>query len=106
MKYVAYAVLGIVGILAVSFGLNSLGMVQYSFFGTWKEQIRTDIQRESFAYKDGMAKNLQQMANDYASADSEGKQMILSGVRAQYGTIDTAEYPAHLRDFLAKAGVR
>lgn len=105
MRTILIWLLGIGGVIATVFLLNVWGMLSYSFFGKWQEQIRGEIQRESFAYTDGLMKNLQQMANDWSSADTAGKEMILSGVRAQYGSVDTSEYPAHLRDFLRMAGV-
>lgn len=105
MKPILASATALIVVICLGFGLNALGMISYSFFGKWQEQIRTDIQRESFAYTDGMQKNLQQMANDWAVADADGKAMILSGVRAQYASIDTTEYPAHLRDFLRTAGI-
>lgn len=105
-------ILGIVGAIilffAVMFGLNAVGMVSYSFFGKWQEEIRHDIQTESTAYRAGMQNNLQQMLNDYNIADSAGKQAILAGVRAQYAQSKAnhiEEMPAHLRDFLRTAGV-
>ena len=105
MKYVLYGILGFIAFIAVTFTLNSLGMISYSFFGAWQESIRADIQRESFAYTQGNMNNLQQMLNDYNTADASGQQAILSGVRAQYGSVDTSEFPAHLRDFLRTAGI-
>lgn len=105
MRYVLYGIAGLLGVFALSFVLNSMGMISYSFFGKWQEQIRGEIQRESFTYTQGNMNNLQQMLNDYASADETGREMILSGVRAQYGSIDTSDFPPHLRDFLRTAGI-
>lgn len=105
MKYILYGIFGFIGFVSATFMLNSIGMISYSFFGAWQESIRSDIQRESFSYTQGNMNNLQQMINDYNTADAAGKQAIVSGVRAQYGSVDTSEYPAHLRDFLRSAGV-
>ena len=99
---------GLLAVIALSFVLNSAGMISYSFFGKWQEEIRHDIQMESTAYRTGMQSNLQQMLNDYNSADAAGKQAILSGVRAQYSQAKAAhitEMPGHLRDFLRTAGI-
>lgn len=99
---------GILAVLALGFVLNVAGMWNYSFFGKWQEEIRHDIQMESTAFRQGNQNNLQQMLNDYNTADAAGKQAILSGVRAQYSGLSAKhleEMPGHLRDFLRTSGM-
>lgn len=91
-------------ILVVMFGLSSLGMVSKSFFGTWNEQIRYDIHKESQTYRDGMQRNLSQLLIDYRKADPAGQAAIKATVRHQYSQTDTSSYPAHLKDFLRETG--
>lgn len=107
MFRVSLTVIGsILGLLTLSFVLNSLGMMSWKFFGTWSEQIRYDIHKESQTYRDGMQRNLSQMATDWASSDQAGKLMIEASVKHQYSQTDTSEYPPYLQDFLRSVGVQ
>lgn len=105
MKNTLYVVGGLAAFLVGMFVLQSIGMFNQNFFGKWREANRAEIQRESFAYTEGLKANLQQMANDWAGADAAGKELILAGVRTQYGSVDTSGYPQHLKDFLCTAGI-
>lgn len=104
MKYLYWA-LGVIAFFATLFVLNVGGMYSKSFFGTWNEEIRYDIQKESQAHRDGLQRNLSQLMIQHGSADSAGKVGIRATVRHQYSQADTAEYPAHLKSFLSQMGM-
>lgn len=105
MKNVMYALAGLVAFLIVMFLLNVAGMLGKSFFGTWNESIRYDIQKESQAHRDGLQRNLSAMQIDYLAADSAGKAAIAASVRHQYSQADTSEFPSHLTSFLSQIGL-
>lgn len=105
MNNVAKVIGGVIAVGGGLFALQAFGMLNYSFFGKWGEQVRTEIQRESFAYQEGMQKNLMHMKIDYNSANEAGKKAILSSVRSMYSSENTNEYPDHLKTFLREAGI-
>lgn len=100
-----YIVLGLIILIPTMFALNYAGMLGKSFFGTWNEQIRYEIQKESQAHRDGLQRNLSQLMIQYNAADSTGKTGIRATVMHQYSQADTSEYPAHLQTFLAQMGL-
>jgi hypothetical protein len=104
MKYL-YWILGIIAFFAVLFLLNVGGMYSKSFFGTWNEEIRYDIQKESQAHRDGLQRNLSQLMIQHDAAGTAGRVGIQATVRHQYSQADTAEYPAHLQTFLSQMGL-
>ena len=105
LKIVGIFVAGFIAIIALNFGLASLGMISKSFFGKWGEEIRYDITKESAAYRDGMQRNLMQLQTDYLSADGAGKTAIKAAIKHQYSQTDVSEYPDHLKTFLASVGI-
>ena len=105
MKIALYIVGGLLAIFALSFVLNSMGMISNSFFGKWQEEIRHEIQMESTAHIQGMQRNLSALLNDYNAADNTGRIGIIAAVKHQYSQEDTGDYPAYLRDFLSTAGI-
>ncbi len=105
LKIIGLVVGGFIVVLAINFGMASLGMISKSFFGQWNEQIRYDITKESAAYRDGMQRNLMQLQTDYLSADGAGKAAIKAAIKHQYSQTDVSEYPAHLKTFLASVGI-
>jgi GH18 family chitinase len=105
MKLTLQIIAGTILFLAVMFGLKSLNMISYDFFGTWKEEIRYDIQKESQAYRDGMQRNLSDLKFQYDKADSYGRIGIRETVRHQYAQTNTSEYPPYLQSFLAQMGL-
>lgn len=105
MKLILGIIAAIILAGGVMFGLQSLGMVNYAFFGKWGEEIRYDITKESQAYRDGMQRNLSQMKFDYEDADAAGRIGIRESVRHQYAQTDTSEYPAYLQSFLREMGM-
>ena len=103
------AILSVVGIfilmVVVVFGLRTLGMVSWSFFGKWGEEIRYDIHKESQTYRDGMQRNLSQLKLQWDAAEGAGRTGIEAAVKQQYSQTDTSEYPAYLQDFLRQVGI-
>ncbi len=107
-KTIGYSALALVAFMLLMFVLQAAGMVNYSFFGKWQEEIRHDIQTESTTYRLGLQRNLDSMFTQYQGADTAGKQGIIAAVRSQYSQVSQdqiAEYPAYLQDFLRTAGV-
>lgn len=105
MKIVGYFIGGLLAIFALTFVLNSMGMISNGFFGKWQEEIRHDIQMESTAHIQGMQRNLGALLNDYNAADATGKIGIMAAVKHQYSQERTDEYPQYLQDFLKTAGI-
>lgn len=91
------------GVLALGFALNAWGMVNLKFFGTWKEEIRYDILKESQAHRDGLQRNLASLKSQYDSADTAGRVGITATIKHQYSQEDTSEFPQYLKDFLRDA---
>ena len=95
-----FTVAAIIGVIALNFGLASMGMISKSFFGKWNEEIRYEIHKESQTYRDGMQRTLADAMKQYQDASAAGKTVIKKTIEHQFSQTDTSQFPAYLQDFL------
>ena len=73
MKIFGIGILGLIGLLALSFVLSYTGYAQYSFFAPRYAAVDNKVFHESQAYNDGMLRDLENIKREYQSATPEGK---------------------------------
>lgn len=95
----------VIAILLALMGLSYAGLVWNGILATKGEAIRTQVVEQSKAYRDGMRKELNRVAIEYAKADSVGKDAIRSYVVTAYAAEPVDEYPANLQTFLHDMGL-
>jgi hypothetical protein len=76
MKYIGIAVLALITLVALGFGLNYAGYWQYSFFAPRMTAVDNKVFHESQQYNDGMLRDLENIKREYQSATPEGKQAL------------------------------
>lgn len=102
VKIALYGILGIVGLGLLTWG----GIYVNGFFNAEREAMRTKVFEESQAFTHGMRNQLNDLYLEYQKADTAGKVGIANVVRDVFASVDTADYPAHLQNFLRETGAR
>lgn len=102
VQFVLLAIAGVLGFMALTyFGLQWAG-----FLGKEREQIRTNIIKESQAFKDGKRNELNRLYLEYQKADTAGRIGIANATRDMFAAVDTSGYPTHLQQFLFETGAK
>lgn len=101
-KIVLWSVAGLAAFLLFTF----LALHWAGFLGVQSEKIRTDILKESQAFKDGKRNELNRLYLEFQKADSVGRIGIANATRDMFAAVDTAGYPAHLQQFLTETGTK
>ena len=105
MRVILISLAGLVGTLVLITGLNMFGMVSWSFFGKWGEQIRYDIHKESQTYRDGMQRNLDALMTDFHTSEGAARIGVTQAIRHQYSQTDVSRLPSYQQDFLREIGI-
>ena len=101
MKAFLIALAVVISLMGLSYG----GLMWNGVLATKGEAIRTQVVEESKAYRDGMRKELNRIAIEYAKADPAGKAAIRSYVVSTYAAEPVEEYPTNLQTFLHDMGL-
>jgi hypothetical protein len=80
MKIVGLSVLGLAGLIALSFVLSYTSFAQYSFFAPRYTAIQNQVFHESQQYNDGMVRDLENIKREYQGATPEGRQALRATV--------------------------
>lgn len=100
MRSLLIALACVAGLMLVSLG----GLYWNGFLAAQQEAIRTNVVEESLSYTRGMRRELGRLQVEYATADAGGKAGIRAYVRDTWSEVDTSDYPANLKTFLAELG--
>lgn len=101
MKHAAAGLAGIVGLLALIWLFQGNDFFLYRAFAPKYEQVRRETFKQSQAYNDGVAQDLNGFRRDYALADSTGKRMIAATIRHRLANYDASQLSPDLRAFLS-----
>lgn len=96
-------VLGIIlGFMALSFGLKSLGLIQYGFFGAWKEDVRREVFENTQSYVESKRQDLLKYQFEYAKCNTDKeRQAIQSMIQMMFANFDDNHIKNYkLRKFL------
>lgn len=99
-KYVVYGLLGLLGILGVIWAVQGNSFFLYKAFAPAQEQARREVFKESQAYNDGMANEIDAAYLQYQKADAEGKGAIRSVVLRRVASYDVSRLPDYLQRFI------
>lgn len=101
MKYVLYALGGIVGLFLLVFFANAIGLINYSFFGPKYENTRRNIYENTQSYNEGKRQELTKYRLEYLeSKDKDDKQAIRMTILQSFANYDENKLPSDLRSFL------
>lgn len=95
-----YTLLLIALILGLSWVFTGNDFFLYKFFAPKEEQVRHDVFKNSQAYNDGMANELQDLQIQYSKGTPEVKQIIASDVVHRAASYDTNRLPFNLQQFI------
>jgi len=92
-----------VGLIAVLFILELVGLGFFKFFEPKREDIRREIFENTKSYVHGKIQELAKYKHEYDAADAEGKQAIEALIRSQFAEFDEQKIDAlSLRTFLTR----
>jgi hypothetical protein len=103
MKFIASVFAAIViigGVLTLGWVLTGNELAMTSFFSPKFEQVRNDTFKNSQAYNDGIATELQNMQFEYIKASPEHQAALASIILHRAGAYDTNRLPLDLRLFV------
>ena len=99
IKMVVLAILALLGLLALSFGLNYAGLMSFSFFAPRVEQVRYNTFKESQTYNDGMVRDLEDLKTQYMTANPDQKVALRAIVIHRFSVYPVDRMPADLQSF-------
>lgn len=103
-KIIGYTILIFVGLFALSFGLELLGIYRFGFMETKREEVRREVWEETSSHIHGVTEQLGRYKSQYDLAKNETeKQIIKNSVKGQFGYLDddvVEELPYTLQTFL------
>jgi hypothetical protein len=85
--------------LAVIFGLNMFGFVNYSFFAPKYRQVDAEVFKQSEQYNDGMIRDLENLQMQYMSANTDQKAALKDIIIHRFSVYDTNKLPPNLFNF-------
>ena len=101
MKNALIALAAVIGIGAASYGMIYVN----GWFAAAREEVRHEVFTNSTTYVQGNQRALSEMCNQLAGATGSSAAGIEQAIRHQFSQIDTAAYPAVLKDCLSKVGI-
>lgn len=98
------AVIGLVGILLILFGLTWIiqgnDFFIYKVFAPAEEQVRYNVFNNSLAYDYSVALDLQQLQKEYLGATPEQKKVLITLIVYRIGAYDVTKLPPNLQTFI------
>ncbi len=101
-KIVGVILLATIVVLGLSWAFTGNDFFLYKVFAPKMEQVRHDTFKQSQAYNDGMASQLENMQFKYAQADAEAKGALAPIILHTVGAYDTTKLPPDLQAFVSK----
>jgi len=98
-KVIFGTILAIVALIALNFGLNYVGLAQYSFFAPKYRAVESKVFHESEQYNEGMVRDLTELQRQYVTSDEAGKAALRPIIRHRFEVYPENKMPADLRDF-------
>ena len=102
MKLIGSLALALVLALGLTWIVTGNDFFLYRYFGPKTEQVRHDIYKESQAYNDGMASQLQNMQFKYEQSDPDAKAALAPVILSMLGSYETTRLPSNLQAFVQK----
>ena len=105
MKVLGYVVLAILGVLilaSLAFGLEWAGIKWYGFLGPKREAVRREVFKQTRSYNEGKEQELIKLRLEYMRASDEDKNVLASAIRHSFADydenlIDSTELRAFLK---------
>ena len=96
------AIAGILILIAgLTFGLNAVGFINYSFWAPKQEQVRRDVFENTKSYRDGLRRDFDNLYLSYETEkDPATKSAILSVIRHRADGVDPDFLPSDIRNLL------
>lgn len=89
MKAILYSILGLVTMLALVFGLNYFGLVNFRFFAPKYENAKREVFENTQSYVEGKRQSLTKHYNEWRKADESEKEAIRTIVLQEFANFDT-----------------
>jgi hypothetical protein len=98
-KAIFAAIGGLIGLLALGFFLNYIGLMQYGFFAPKVRAIDNQVFKESEQYNDGMVRDLENLQLEYINADQAHKDALRAITLHRFSVYPEDKMPPNLRNF-------
>lgn len=99
MKYIGYALLSLVAVVAIVFFFGGLDLASYSFFAPKIAAVDNKVFHESQQYNDGMVRDLENLRLAYLQADIAGKQALKGTIVHRFSVYPRDKMPPELQSF-------
>lgn len=100
MRYIGFAVIGLVAILALTWAVQGNSFFLYKTFAPKQEQVRREVFEQSKAYRQGMIQELENMHAQYVTASPEHQAALASIILHRAADVDESIMPANLKAFI------
>lgn len=92
-------------IVAIGFGLNMAGFLQFQFFAPKVEKVRYDTFKESQAYNEGAVREMYAYQTQWITATPEQRNALRGAIIHQFSVYPKDRLPADLVAFYAQVQV-
>lgn len=89
MKAVMYSLLGLISVLALTFGLNYFGLVQFRFFAPKYENARREVFENTQSYVEAKRQSITKHFDEFRKASADDKVAIRAMVLQEFANFDT-----------------
>lgn len=99
MKRGLYALLGLIGVLALVFGLNYFGLVNFRFFAPKYENARREVYENTQSYVEGKRQSITKYYDEWRKSDADEKSAIRTIVLQEFASFDTNKFTSKQREW-------
>lgn len=100
LKYIFSALVILIFVVLISFGLRWVGLEIYRYFGTKEEGIRREIFEETKSYNEAKEQELVKYRYEYETGDDETKAAIRGAIRHAFADYDCSRLDPELKNFV------
>lgn len=89
MKKVLYAIVGLITLFALVFGLNYFGLVSFRFFAPKYENAKREVFENTQSFVEGKRQSLTKHYNEWRKSNDDAKSAIRMVVMQEFANFDT-----------------
>ncbi len=99
---VLIAIAGIAGILALSFGAETLSLKWKRYFAPQHENVKREVFEETKSYNEGKIQQLAKYKLEYDRGDAADRAALQSTIQHMFADMDAERLPPQLAAFLTQ----
>lgn len=99
MKRGLYVLLGLIGVLALVFGLNYFGLVNFRFFAPKYENARREVYENTQSYVEGKRQSITKYYDEWRKSDVDEKSAIRTIVLQEFANFDSDKFTPKQREW-------